>query len=354
MNQDNLTTKKLNIGLIIAVVAAVVVITIGILFGGKLFSSSKDNKRSNNGNSLSNVDVIYYDNKRELKDTYTFKEAVRKFAFKVNENTLIFEENDKVILDMATTGKTIYNELEPTYFVYKRKNNISLESLYLGESNSTSLEEFKTNFNEGVLSNNQKLTVENVNIIEFNDEYFFGSWVKKSITSMYEYYFAKVIGGKVYYAYHPTILKHSDAEISELLEEFKSLFNCLSRDDGKEPYIYDKMVNVPLVLNKKIKDVNLISGIINSNNGYLDGSVSLTHNSDYINLEYNAGGHYDKYDWSDTFNSNVKYVKDDGKDIIGIKDGDNTQIFEISLYSDNKITNIKEFNAYMSNYLIDK
>ena len=97
-----------------------------------------------------------------------------------------------------------------------------------------------------------------------------------------------------------------DKKISLLLEQFKDFFTCLKEDDGKEPYIYDKIMNVSLVLDKKIKDVNYISGIINvTGNDYLDGSVSFTNeDSDYMNIEYGADKHYNKIDWSKDLDKN--------------------------------------------------
>lgn len=43
------------------------------------------------------------------------------------------------------------------------------------------------------------------------------------------------------------------------------------------------------------------------------------------------------------------------KNIIGIKDNNNnTQLFEITIYSDKQITNTKEFNSYINTFLTDK
>ena len=351
---NNQPQKKSNLGLIIGIAAVAVVVVVGVVFGSKFLSKNNENSNNETSNNSVSTEVIYYDNTRSLKDSYTFKEAVSKFAFKVNETTLIFEENDKTTLEMMMSEETIHNDLWNTQFEYKQDIYTSLGTMYLGESNSSTLEEFKTNFNNGILSDNTKWTVENVNIIESNNEYIFASWTNKAFTTTNEYYFAKIIGNKVFYAYHSTLVAYNDTKTSLLLEQFKNLFTCLSEDDGTEPYIYDKIMNVPIVLNKKIKDVNLITAVINSNNDYLDGSVSLTDEIDYVNLEYGASGHYNKIDWTKTFDSNTKYAKEDEKNIIGIKDNNNTQLFEITIYSDKQITNTKEFNSYISAFLTDK
>lgn len=355
---NNKPPKKLNVGLIAGIGVGVVAVIVGgiLLFNNN--SSQTSNSGSSNNSSINNesAETIYFDNSRNLKDSYTFKEATSKFAFKVNETTLIFQENDKVKLEMIQSEKTLHDELMNPQFNYKQDIYTSLGDMYLGESNSTTLEQFKNNFNNGILSDKTKWTVENVKIIEETDEYIFATWMNKGFTTTNEYYFAKQIGNKVFYAYHSSMVTYNDTKISLLLDEFKSLFNCLSQDDGKEAYLYDKVINVPIALNKKIKDVNNISAVINIlTNDYLSGSVSLvSDDSDYVSLEYDASKHYDKIEWSKTFDSKTKYTKEDEKNIIGIKDGNITQVFEITIYSDKQINNEKDFNSYINTYLTNK
>ena len=355
---NNKPPKKFNVGLIAGIVVGIVAVVVGgiLLFGNN--SSQTNNGSSANNDSANNEtsETIYYDDSRELKDTYTFKEAVSKFAFKVNETTLIFEEKDKISFYSITQQDTIHEDPMNVQFYYKQDIYTSLGTMYFGESNSSTLEQFKLNFNNGVLSDKTKWTVENVNIIESNDDYIFASWTNKASVTTNEYYFAKVIGNKVYYVYNSSLVSYNDTKTALLLDEFKQFFDCLSIDDGKEPYIYDKIINVPIVLNKKIKDVKSIYSISNNtSNDYLDGSVNFVgENSDFINLEYGASKHYDKIDWTKTFDSKIKYTKEDDKNIIGIKDGNITQLFEITLYSDNQINNKNEFDSYISTFLTNK
>ncbi len=353
-------SKKMNLGLIIGIVVTVIVVGIGIfmLFGN---NESKNNNSTNTNGDSSNIDIIYYDENRELKDNYTFREAVSKFAFKVNETTLIFEAKNKTSLENITTSRTYYDELAPTQFNYKQDIYTSLGAMYLGESNSTNLQDFISNFNNGILSDKATNNVEDVKIIESTDDYVFASWIKKSNFTSYEYYFAKKIGNIIYYAYHSTTLTpYDDTRKSLLLEEFKELFSCLTEDDGKEPYIYDKIINVPLTLNKKIKDVNYISYIINFDGSYADGRVAFADEDDEnitdVELEYGASDHYDKIDWTKTLDSNIKYsdteYSNQNENIFGIKENNNTQIFYID--SNYSISNYKELNNFISKYLIEK
>ena len=83
----------------------------GVLVLGLVTGCGKQANNSNSNNNSSNIEVNYYDKDRDLKDTYTFKEAVSKFAFKVNNTTLIFEENDKTTFEWLMQDETIHNDL---------------------------------------------------------------------------------------------------------------------------------------------------------------------------------------------------------------------------------------------------
>lgn len=353
---DNKVSKKSNILLVFLVVLGVAIIGVGafMMFNNK---ESVDNTPNDANNGNEDTKIIYHDDSRDLKDTYTFKEATSRFAFEVNETTLIFEENDKTTFESITRDKNIYNDSINPIFNYEQDIYKSLGVMYLGESNATTLEEFETNFKQGILTNNTKWTVENVNIIDSNDEYVFASWTNKAAVTTYEYYFAKIIGEKVYYAYYSSSVdSYGDDKVPYLLEGFKDLFTCLSEDDGKEPYIYDKIMRVPIALDKQIKDVNSIYAILNSNNDYLDGSVSFTLSdvSDFINLEYNADRHYDNIEWAEDIDSNIKYLNEDGKDIFGMKDDNITQILNITNYSNTTLTTAQDFNNYINKFLTNK
>ena len=267
--------KKPSIGLIAGIAVVAVVAVVGIIFGSKLLSNNDTNSPTGGSSNNEKLDIVYYDSSRELKDSYTFKEAVSKFAFKVNESTLIFEENDKTKLEMIMQEETIHNDLWNAQFEYKQNIYTSVGQIYVGESSATTLEEFVSNFKVGKLSENTTWEVENANIIEANNDYVFASWTNKGLVTNYEYYFAKQIGNKIYYAYNSSVVSYNDTKFALLLPQFKEFFTCLKEDDGKEPYIYDKIINVPIVLNKRIQNINYISGIINSDNGYIDGSVTL-------------------------------------------------------------------------------
>ncbi|MBQ9072252.1 MAG: hypothetical protein IJY25_03775 [Bacilli bacterium] len=348
--------KKFNMGLIVGIGVVAIVAVVGIVFGSKLLSNNDTNNSTGGSSNNEKVDVVYYDNSRELKDSYTFKEAVSKFAFKVNESTLIFEENDKTTLEHIMQEETKHNDLWNAQFEYKQDIYTSVGQIYVGESSATTLEEFVNNFKVGKLSENTTWEVENVNIVDANNDYVFASWTNKGLVTNYEYYFAKIIGSKIYYAYNSSVVSYNDTKFALLLPQFKEFFTCLKEDDGKEPYIYDKIMNVPIVLNKRIKNIDYIYGIINSDTGYIDGSVSLNKEdtTDFITIEYGADGYYNKIDWTKKLDSNIQYMREDSENFYGIKDNGVVQIIQIQNYNDDEVKNLDELNGFMKAYLTNK
>ena len=144
-----------------------------------------------------------------------------------------------------------------------------------------------------------------------------------------------------------------------MLIGFKELFNALSIDDNKEPYISDKILNVPVVLDKQIASYELISEIklvhpkssTAHYKNYMKGSVDLSNEeSKYIVVDYDAEQLYNKVVWSETLNSKLKYSVEDN--YFGIKDNNITQMFSIS--KSENINGEKSFNEYLNNFFINK
>ena len=192
-------------------------------------------------------------------------------------------------------------------------------------------------------------------MLESNEEYAFIS-CQESGNSSYKYYFAKQIGGKVFYAYSDRHLNElDDNKKTEMLIGFKELFNALSTDDNKEPYISDKIINVPVVLNKQIKDYKFIDTIqlvhpktstANYRN-YMKGSVNLySADNKSLVVQYDADKFYNKVEWNKNLSSKIKYSDEDN--FFGIKDGNNTQMFSIS--KSENIETENNFNEYLNKF----
>ena len=115
-------------------------------------------------------------------------------------------------------------------------------------------------------------------------------------------------------------------------------------------------MNVPIVLNKRIKNIDYIYVIINSDTGYIDGSVSFNKEdtTDFITIDYGADGYYNKIDWIKKLDSNIQYMREDSENFYGIKDNGIVQIIEIQNKDENEVKNLDELNEFMKEYLTNK
>ena len=355
-NFNSKPPKKNHFGLIIGIIATSVIAGVGALL---LFNRSS-NQGDNNGITSNNANVVYSDSSRNINSTYTFDEAVSKFAFKEYETTLIFQQKDNTKLSSISFGN--FN----TVVFYYEKNGATYFHFQFNESSSTNVNEFVNNFKNGVLGGGTKqLSFENINILESNDEYAFIS-CQETGNSSYNYYFAKQIGGKVFYAHYNSLFEVDDSEKvgyqeainkgkSEMLIGFKELFSALSIDDNKEPYIVDKIMNVPNILNKKIENYEFIDNIQVVNpkvstlkyRNYIKGTVTLYNlDTKRLDIYYDAEKLYNKVEWTKELSSKLKYSEEDN--FFGIKDNNITQMFQIS--TTENINNEKDFNEYLNGF----
>ena len=361
--------NKKGIGLIALIIIIAVILVIGVVSVYIIIKNSNDNKgeqsietqiNGNQNNSGTNItkNVVYKDNSRNIKSTYTFDEATSKFAFKEYETTLIFQQKDNVKL----SGLTLKNSSMEVAFYYE-KNDSTYFDFQFEESSSTNVNEFVNDFKNGILGGGKKQqSFENINIIESNNEYVFISCQEKG-NSSYNYYFAKQIGDKVFYAHYNSLFEVDDGEKvgyqvainkgkAEMLIGFKELFSALSIDDYKEPYICDKIINVPIVLNKQIKNYKFIDNIqlINSKTStanyrnYMKGFVTLySEDNKRIEVHYDAEPLYNKIEFDTNVSSKIKYSNEDN--FYGIKDNGITQIFNIK--KSENINSEKDFNEFL-------
>ena len=96
---DNKVSKKSNILLVFLVVLGVAIIGVGafMMFNNK---ESVDNTPNDANNGNEDTKIIYHDDSRDLKDTYTFKEATSRFAFEVMKQHLYLKKMIKQLLSL--------------------------------------------------------------------------------------------------------------------------------------------------------------------------------------------------------------------------------------------------------------
>ena len=163
--------NKKGIGLIPLTIIVAVILVIGGLLAFIFIKNSDNNGEQSIENQINSTqndsgtnitkNVVYKDNSRNIKSTYTFDEATSKFAFKEYKTTLIFQQKDNVKL----SGLTLRNSLRVLSFYYE-KNNSTYFNFQFEESDSTNVNEFINNFKNGVLGGGKKqLSFENINII---------------------------------------------------------------------------------------------------------------------------------------------------------------------------------------------
>lgn len=284
MNEvENNSFKKNKLILVVGIILCICIIAIIFLFRNKSNLSSNDNNSSTSSNG------VYYDSSRKIKSTYTFDEATEKFAFVVDKSTLIFKKNDKVSLVFIQNqnNNNYYVDIRDIRFYYDitgeeihNHSGSDVGTIKFGESDISDLEKFVNNFKTGNFRKDRTHNVKNIEVIESNKDYFIGSWIDDDDGfKLNEYYYAQKIGNKIYFAYRSSYSDES-ADFDLIVKEFKTLFSCLSEDDKQEPYIFDKILNVPII-NKKISSNDKIGAIENE-------KVYVESGYDEYSLKYDA------------------------------------------------------------------
>ena len=226
--------------------------------------------------------VHYLDDTRDLKDTYTADEAVSRYAIRLYNSTVICNNCDEYIMHHS------FHCTDYSYDVYQCDNTVFLKDteylsgdVTLQDTVFTSLSEFKQELEgpglmciKDAWARGHSEEFDKSTIIEETDEFIFASieTIDFSNASHYQYYFAEEIGGRVYLTWYRTY-NNSDIPMTDnQLGEFKKLsllvFDHLEKDDGKEPYIYDKFVNISWFGNSQLRSFNDIEQINTSNDTY--------------------------------------------------------------------------------------
>lgn len=208
--------------------------------------------------------IRYLDGARDLKESYTFAEAQARYAIKLYRSTLICESCDDIIWSHAFCcfdyGSRLCNCINEATYINKdgTRYHFALE-----DTEYKSLEAFVKDFEEKkyiCLSDYySRMEYSECKILENARDHVFAS---SKVKNGYKYYYAEEIGGRVYLTKFGTI---SEGDTSVDPYEFRYIselaFSHLYADNGKEPYIYDKMVNVAFFGDKHLTSFNQIAFI---------------------------------------------------------------------------------------------
>ena len=310
-------------------------------------------KGSNNTNKGS---VKSIDSSRNIKDKYTFSEAVSKFAIKYKESTLIFSTNGENSLDNYMVGSRIAFKFD--------NSKAKFYSTLLYEYGKKSLADFKkeilddtlgnyTDFRETLNRYASNTKHKDITIIEENNEYVFASRISEDGREV-EYLFGQKVGDYLYFATNSYLSNVSikENQIYDLLDSYIALFICLTEDDNKTPYLPDMIANIPIVGNKKIVDSNAIYGI-GGKSEKSEGFIFFRDNSGNGQYEiyYGAKKMYDSTNWSKNLDNNTKYYEAPAQVLFGVTEDDNYQIFSHKLFMSSSIKSLDEFFEAIKDYV---
>ena len=212
-------------------------------------------------------DIVYLDPGRDLKDEYTFEEATSKYAIKLSCSTLICTSCDEIRMTHSfwctDYGAGRYN-LENRACCLDSDGNIvdcATSFFNLEDTGFTTLDEFFENIADVHFSSwKRRLDYKpdpEITVIDRTYNHIFVQ-VENNL------YYARKIDDRVYYAYYDANYYDdpmTDKERGNFSHYAALMFDHLSPDDGSEPYIYDKLVNVPLFGRKHLSGFNRLTNI---------------------------------------------------------------------------------------------
>ena len=210
--------------------------------------------------------IVYWNPARALKEKYTVDEAIKKYAFIVGHSTLIYTACDELKMShdfycVDYGAKTFQND-NCAYFLGSdgKEAGSQVYCAYLKESDYSSFSGFTENLGWLYVGNMGFYDPEapdapQITIVEQTEDHVFATVKKDPSYSEEALFYAKFISGKLFYTRFQIIStdKQFTDEDRQIFVRYSALlFDHLSPDDGTEPYIYDKFVNIPVFGRKRI------------------------------------------------------------------------------------------------------
>ena len=221
-------------------------------------------------------DVVYWDPSRALKENYTIEDALKKYAFVAGHSTLIYTPCNDLRMThefyCADYGNRLFMDINSVSFLGSDGKRIDGEVSYVNLLNAecSSFDEFLKNLGQIYVGNMGYYSPDEpdapqITIVEQTDDHLFAT-VKRMPPARSEegLYYAKIIGAKVFYTRHQIQYRddeYKDEDRQNFVRYSAILFDHLSPDDGVEPYIYDKIVNIPVFGGKHITSFGHIVSI---------------------------------------------------------------------------------------------
>lgn len=331
-NNRNLTSKppkKMNFGLIIGIIVIVVVL-IAIMLGNGVF-----NKDDNDTND-STTNQQYLDISRNLKSEYEYKEIFDSYAVKLNnKTTYIIKSNKNYLVNLLQFSQGFVSRIAG---FYKTDNGTWGAYFNIMTLNEKALNEVK----------NSIISSGYYNIIDENSNYILSS-------NGQDYAYNTTIDGtiiEVQLSSTDDYFNKSELNKDDIIDIIKNIKTIVEEDDLKEPYLVDKIINVKLNNNYKIKTYLMIGNV---NNDIMNYSIDLSNNEDngdysILDITYDTKKIIDNYNLTNKVNDNPKVYYDRAKKSFIFEENNNKQIFKISKSNiDGNDIDIKTYQDFTKN-----
>lgn len=201
-------------------------------------------------------EIVYWDPGRDLASEYTLEEATGKYAFVADRTTLIYNSCDELSMSHSFNcvdyGSRLFSNsntaqcLDPDGNVHA--GNITHLQLNVEEnvSANTPFEEMAHDPMCYYRLPPQEFVIEE---IEQADDHVI-QHITETGTSREFLYYGKVMGNDlllVTFENYNSDNTLTDTDIKDFVHYAEVLLGHLEPDDGSEPYLYDKLVNVPFI-----------------------------------------------------------------------------------------------------------
>ncbi len=219
-------------------------------------------------------EIVYWDPQRDLKAEYTLKEATEKYAFIVDYTTLIYTacdelqtqheficvdygshlfSNHNTILCLNSDGKVLEGNV----------SYLELDTMD-GTSADQVISELPYKFAGPMGGYSEENSTLDIRVIENTEDHVLVHIRDSKDEPSHEaLYYAKPVGGTwilvIRNVWNTQTAYLEDKDIPVFTHYAEILLNHLGPDDGKEPYIYDKIVNTPFLGGMRLAGFNYLS-----------------------------------------------------------------------------------------------
>ncbi len=314
-NSNNNSPKKAKLGPAIGIVVSLVTIVLIIVI---IFGRNINNKNNDNIKDVP-INEQYLDKTRNLKSEYEYKEIFDSYAVKLNKNTTyIIKSNKNYLVNLLQFSQGFVSRIAG---FYKTDNGTWGAYFNIITLNVSTLDEVK----KDILSSGY------YNIVDENSSYILSS-------NGQDYAYNTYIDGtmiEVQISGTDDYFNKMGLNKDDIINIIKNIKTIINEDDLKEPYLVDKIINVKINNNYKIKTYLMIVDVNNDVMNGLNYSIELSNteeNGDYsiLDIYYQTNKRINNYNLTNIINNSPKTYYDENTKSFIFDENNNKQIFKIS------------------------